>query len=266
MVTVNCPALPEGLLESELFGFKKGAFTGANSDQKGLFDRAEGSTIFLDEIGDLPPSLQTKLLRVLQNQEIRPIGAEKSHKINVRVLAATNQNLTSKIESGAFRSDLFYRLNVASLVMPPLRKIREDIPLLVSHFLSKAACELNTDPKGISDAVLEQIKSRAWPGNARELENLIRSWTATMTGGIIRSQDLATEVDVSSPENTIPDINGSYKVMKEQMIEQFTRDYICRLLKQTGGNISVTAKISGIKRQSLQKIVTRYGINVNEFR
>ena len=158
-ITVNCPALPEGLLESELFGHKKGAFTGADSDKKGLFDQAAGSTIFLDEIGDLPLSLQTKLLRVLQNREVTPVGAVKSHKIDVRIIAATNQHLTEKIGTGEFRADLFYRLNVANLVMPPLREIREDIPLLVNHFLAKSACELKTTTKQMGAEVLTRLQS-----------------------------------------------------------------------------------------------------------
>lgn len=266
MVTVNCPALPEGLLESELFGHKKGSFTGAETDKKGLFDRAEGGTIFLDEIGDLPLALQTKLLRVLQNQEIRPIGAEKSHKINVRVLAATNMDLSSGIESGDFRADLFYRLNVASLVMPPLKEIREDIPLLVNHFLKKSACELKTDLKSVSPELLEQLRKHDWPGNARELENAVMSWTATVAGSIIQAEDIAIEENGGFEMDIDLEMDGPYKLLKEKIIERFTREYVCRLLKQTNGNISVSAKISGIKRQSFQKIISRYQINVSDFR
>lgn len=266
MVTVNSPALPEGLLENELFGHVKGAFTGADGQRKGLFDQAEGSTILLDEIGDLSLSLQTKLLRVLQNQEIRPVGTAKSHKINVRILAATNQNLAFKLESGEFRADLFYRLNVASLVMPTLNDIRDDIPLLVNHFLSKSACELGTEPKLISSKVLKQLKAQDWPGNTRELENLIRSWTATISANLIEPEHISIEDSEGFETDINMDLEGSYKQQKEKIIEQFTLEYVCRLLKQTQGNVSVSAKISGITRQSLQKIINRYEINVTYYR
>ncbi len=266
MVTVNCPALPEGLLESELFGHVKGAFTGADSEKKGLFDSAEGSTIFLDEIGDLPLSLQTKLLRVLQNQELKPVGAGQSHKIDVRIIAATNQNLPEKIESGEFRADLFYRLNVANLVMPDLNKIKEDIPLLANHFLAKAAFELKTEAKMISAEVLERLQTTDWPGNTRELENAIRAWTATIPTDTVQLEHIDVEEAEGFGADIDLDLNGPYKQLKEKIIERFTKEYVCRLLKQTEGNVSISAKISGIKRQSLQKIINRYEINVRDYR
>lgn len=266
MVTVNCPALPEGLLESELFGHKKGAFTGADKDKPGLFEEAENSTIFLDEIGDLPLELQTKLLRILQNHEVQPIGAGKSHKVNVRVIAATNQNLPDKIERGLFRADLYYRLNVASLEMPPLSKLRDDIPLLTNHFLHKSACELNIQPKTIAQSALNLIVTRDWPGNTRELENFVRALTATIPEPQINLEHLNID---HSEKTAIPvemNLQGSYKDLKDQVIEQFTREYVCRLLHQTKGNVSQSAQVSGIKRQSLQKIINRYQIDVSSFR
>ncbi len=266
MITVNSPALPEGLLENELFGHTKGAFTGAEGQRKGMFDQAEGSTILLDEIGDLSFSLQTKLLRVLQNHEVRPIGAAKSHKINVRVLAATNKNLAGKVESGEFRADLFYRLNVASLVMPTLNEIRDDIPLLINHFLSKSAHELKTEPKLISSRVLEQLVAHDWPGNTRELENLLRFWTATISPKTIEPEHISIEETEEFGSDINVDLEGSYKQQKEKIIEQFTREYVCHLLKKNQGNISVSAKASGITRQSLQKIIHRYKINVIDYR
>ncbi len=266
MLTVNCPALPEGLLESELFGHTKGAFTGADTVKKGFFDQAEGSTIFLDEIGDLPPSLQTKLLRVLQNQEVTPIGSGKSHRVDVRILAATNQDLTSKIESGGFRADLFYRLNVASLVMPSLDDLKADIPLLVNYFLVKSACELDIEPKQVSRKVIDQLRTRSWPGNTRELENTIRSWTATIPGSLIQNEDILTEVPAVDYLQIDNNLEGPYKDLKDQVIEQFTREYVCHLLQKTNGNITLSAKLSGIKRQSLQKIIARYSIDVSEYR
>ncbi len=266
LVTVNCPALPDNLLESELFGHLKGAFTGADSNKRGLFDQAEGSTIFLDEIGDLPLSLQTKLLRVLHNQEIKPVGAEQTHQVDVRVIAATNQNLAAKIQSGEFRADLFYRLNVASLNMPALAEIHEDIPLLANHFLAKAACELKIEPKSLSPDVLNHLLLRDWPGNVRELENTIRGWSATIPDEKIQMRHV---IQIPKNDEAIqPDIpfEGPYKELKERVIESFTRSYVTRLLENTGGNISFSARVSGIKRQSLQKIINRYNINADDYR
>lgn len=266
MITVNCPALPEGLLESELFGHKKGAFTSADSEKKGMFDQAENGTIFLDEIGDLPLSLQKKLLRVLQNQEVKPIGANESHQVNVRVIAATNQDLNQKMENGEFRPDLFYRLHVATLTMPSLREIREDIPLFVNHFLSKSACELQVQAKTVSEDVIHYLKLLEWQGNIRELENLIRSWTATIEVAEIKMNHVAMDLKNTIQMPGTVSSDGSYKELKDQVIEGFTRSYISKLLEETRGNISLSAKISGIKRQSLQKIINRYDIDANHFR
>ncbi len=266
MVTVNCPALPEGLLESELFGHKKGAFTGAYEDKKGLFDQADGGTIFLDEIGDLPASLQTKLLRVLQNRELKPIGADKSHQIDVRVIAATNQDLNQKIEKGIFRADLFYRLNVASLIMPSLRELTEDIPLFIDHFLNKAACQLKADPKLMAPEVIEYFTKRDWPGNIRELENTIQGLCSVTEGSVIHLKDIpeiqvSDTVTISKNQFSIP-----YKELKESVIEKFTKTYIANLLEHTKGNITMSAKLSGITRQSLQKIINRYAIDAYRYR
>jgi DNA-binding NtrC family response regulator len=266
LVTVNCPALPEGLLESELFGHTKGSFTGALQNKKGLFDQADDGTIFLDEIGDLPNSLQTKLLRVLQSNEVKPVGANLSHHTNTRILAATNQDLAAKIESGNFRADLFYRLNVTSLLMPPLREISDDIPLLVKYFLEKTACELNIETKTTSADVLTFLISREWPGNTRELENTIRGWTATLSENVIQIEHISA---FGNPlTESAGDLMGeeTYKDLKDRAIEKFTRSYLTKLLTRTQGNVTLSAKISGIKRQSLQKIINRYGIDIESYR
>jgi DNA-binding NtrC family response regulator len=265
-VTVNCPALPEGLLESELFGHRKGAFTDARETKKGLFDQADGGTIFLDEIGDLSLPLQTKLLRVLQDREIRPLGSESSHRVDVRIIAATNQNLEEKIRTGLFRADLFYRLNVTSLHMPPLREIREEIPLLVGHFLARAASSLNIRPKTMAPGFLEELFGREWPGNIRELENTITGLVATTPGSVIdpRRAGARGPCDTGLPGEGEP--LGSYLEHKNQLIEHFTKEYLHRLFTQTRGNVSLSAQISGIQRQSLQKIINRYGITVDEYR
>lgn len=266
MITVNCPAIPAPILESELFGYRKGAFTGADGNKSGLFDEAHGGTILLDEIGDIPPEIQTKLLRVLQDKKIQPLGATESLTVDVRIITATNQNLARKIAENRFREDLYYRLCVATLTMPPLREIREDIPLLAEHFLAKAAQEQNIEEKRISQEGLEMLMKRDWPGNIRELENTIRGLCATTPGNILcsdRPRDGAKDLLPELEEKTI---SAPYKELKEKTIREFTLRYLRRLLEQTKGNVSLSAEISGIKRQSLQKIIKRYGIETEKYR
>ena len=272
MVTVNCPALPETILESELFGYKKGAFTNATTDKIGLFDHAQGGTIFLDEIGDLPPAMQAKLLRVLQDKQITPLGDTSSHKVDVRVLAATNQDLEKKIDTHAFREDLYYRLNVASLTMPPLREIIEDLPYFLAHFLEKLAREYDIPPKVVMPEVFDELQQRNWPGNTRELENTVREWYALIPGRIIALADLNLKPDrqagsaLNDSQTKAIDIAQPYKQLKAEAIDEFTRAYLHRLLTHTKGNVSLAAQISGIKRQSLQKIIKRYDISADLFR
>ena len=266
MVTVNCPALPESILESELFGYRKGAFTNAVSDKTGLFEQAGGSTIFLDEIGDLPLSVQTKLLRVLQDKTIKPLGSNKRFKVDVRIIAATNQDLRENMEEHRLRPDLFYRLNVATITMPPLREIKEDIPLLVEHFLKKAGCEQNIVPKKISVQVLNHILARDWPGNIRELENTIQGWTAVIPEDTIGPQHIPAARETQETHRQDSDFSKSYKELKDRAIGEFTLKYIYNLLEHTGGNVTLSAQISGIKRQSLQKVIKRYGIPTEKFR
>ncbi len=266
LVTVHCPAIPESILESELFGYRKGAFTGADRDQVGFFDQARGSTIFLDEIGDLPPGLQTKLLRVLQDKTVQPLGAGASHRVDVRIIAATNQDLEQRMAQNRFREDLYYRLNVASLVMPPLRRMREDIPLLVTHFLEKLAQEQNRPPKSISPQALDHLCHRDWPGNIRELENTLRGWCATTPGDVLTLDGTGDATDETSPQLNAGDLSLPYKVLKQETIRKFTLNYLHQLLAHTRGNVSLAAEISGIKRQSLQKIISRYGVDVEKYR
>ncbi len=266
MVTVNCPALPENILESELFGYKKGAFTNAAQDQPGLFAEARNSTIFLDEIGDISVPLQTKLLRVLQEKEIKPLGHNRTVKVDVRIIASTNQDLEKKIGDGTFRKDLYYRLNVARLEMPPLRHRREDIALLADRFLKSVAEELNVPPKTMAPGVLEWFLSHSWPGNVRELENTIQGLTALVKSDTIDVSHLPALkskpcVDLATPELSMP-----YKNLKERFLETFTTEYVTQLLTITGGNVSEAAQRSQIQRQSLQKIMKRYGIDPAQFR
>ncbi len=266
MVTVNCPTLPESILESELFGYKKGAFTNASHDKKGLFEEADGSTIFLDEIGDLPIQIQTKLLRVLQEKEIKPLGDNKTRKVDVRIIASTNQDLQKKMEENLFREDLYYRLNVATLKMPSLREIKEDIPLLVEHFMEKSACELGIEPKMITPEALEAFFAYDWPGNIRELENTIRGINAMTPESTIDVQHLPFKKKTSQISIKEFDLTEPYRVLKMRVLEEFTTKYVSNLLNKTHGNVTLAAEISGIKRQSLQKIIKKYNIPVEKFR
>lgn len=266
LITVNCPALPEGLLETELFGHTRGAFTGADREKKGLFEQADGGTIFLDEIGDLSLPLQTKLLRVLQNREIRKVGSARNRTVDVRILAATNQDLEQKIKRNEFRADLYYRLNVATLSMPPLREIREDIPLLADHFLKKSAAELGKTVHGFSPDLVAFLMENDWPGNIRELENTIHGWVAMATTPMITLETLPVPAQETVLEMPSADLAIPYKDLKSRFIDTFTLDYLDRLFTHTGGNVSLSAQISGIQRQSLQKIISRYGIDMSQYR
>jgi DNA-binding NtrC family response regulator len=269
-VMVNCPAIPEHLLESELFGYRKGAFTGADQNHAGLFCQADGGTICLDEIGDIPVTVQTKLLRVLQEQEIKPLGADKSTRIDVRIIASTNAELEKKISKGSFREDLFYRLAVLSLHMPCLCEIAEDIPLLADHFLKKVRAELNCAEKRFSTEALQTLSSHNWPGNTRELQNVVRRAVLFCAGSVIDSQHLmigspipgGTAVQKPNPEQGIT----PYKEAKDNCLDSFTRGYVHTLLKNTGGNVSQAARMSRLTRAALQKIMRRYGIDGDQFR
>jgi DNA-binding NtrC family response regulator len=271
LVTVNCPAIPEHLLESELFGHKKGAFTGALQDHKGLFLEAGGSSLLLDEIADIPVSVQTKLLRALQEQEIRPLGGNKNIKVDARILSTTNQDLEEKIRNKSFREDLFYRLNVVSVTTPSLRDISEDIPLLVHHFNHKVASELSTVPKKIRASVLDDLMRREWPGNVRELQNFIRRMIIFTPGDEV---DLTTLQAVDSQINS--QFNGRlsrdfnrqelYAEAKTRVVNNFTEGYVREVLSRTNGNISQAAKLAGMSRVALQKITRRLDIDTDDFR
>lgn len=269
-VMVNCPAIPEHLLESELFGYRRGAFTGANRDHAGLFFQAQGGTICLDEIGDIPVSVQTKLLRVLQEQEIKQLGAETSTKIDVRIIASTNADLEGKIAQGRFREDLFYRLDVLTLRMPSLNEIAEDIPLLADHFLKKVQLELGSNGKGFSQAALERLVAHNWPGNMRELQNVIRRAVLFCPGPEIDAHHLRIDSKTSlqgqeSKPGEIPVITP-YKEAKESCLDTFTRQYVQDLLQRNNGNISQAARMSHLTRAALQKIMRRYDIDGDRFR
>ncbi len=274
LIMVNCPAIPEHLLESELFGHKRGAFTGADRDSPGLFVAADGGSLCLDEIGDIPVSVQTKLLRVLQEQEVRPLGDTHTHKINVRIIASTNQDLEKKIIEHSFREDLFYRLNVVTLFTPSLCQIREDIPLIVDFFCRKVCCELGTSERKFSPEAVAVLKDRSWPGNVRELQNVVRQAILFSSSPVISAHDLLgfiTEDTTIQGEKylwpaTDNDSFVEYKEAKENILHKFTTDYVGQLLQLTHGNISKAANLSGLTRAALQKILQRMNIKADSFR
>lgn len=272
MIIVNCPALPEHILESELFGYKKGAFTGAEQDKDGLFLEANGSTILLDEIADIPVSIQTKLLRVLQEKEIQPLGQTHTIKVDVRVLASTNQNLEEKIERGEFREDLFYRLNVMTVTMPSLTAISSDIPLLAQHFLEMYAKEYDRPELEFQPEALQCLLRRPWKGNIRELQNTINRAVLLCHGNFITPADL---VDPEAGESlaTFEGLDDSacfltmtYKEAKQEVVKHFTRSYLTRALTDSKGNVSAAARNCGMERQALQRLMRRYRIKSHTFR
>lgn len=269
MVAVNCPALPEHILESELFGYTKGAFTGANKDKKGLFLEADASTILLDEIGDISTSVQTKLLRVLQEKEILPLGQTKTIKVDTRVIASTNQNLEKKIENGIFREDLFYRLNVVTVTMPSLKDIKEDIPLIASFFVNKFAKKYNKNCHLTPEATACLMK-REWKGNIRELQNTIKRAVLLGTGAEITPTGLSLDNGGSSNGNLekgFTCIYGlSYNEAKEKLMESFNKLYLSNALKAFKGNVTASAKASGIERQAFQRLMRRYKLRSEDFR
>ncbi len=268
-VRVNCPAIPEHLLESELFGHVKGSFTGAERSRKGLFLAASGGSMLLDEIGDIPPSVQTKLLRVLQEHEIRPVGSSETTKVNVRILATTNQDLEARIVSGTFREDLFYRLNVLTVHTPPLRERTEDIPLLAVHFLEQCCAEMRLPAKALSPGVLACLASTSWPGNVRELQNFVRRLAVFCPVELVEMSHLRQAEGGRSHRSSrasggLGESLAPYKQAKAKVLDDFTRRYLEQVLERTGGNVSKAARISGIERVSLQKIMKRMGARVTE--
>jgi two-component system response regulator AtoC len=254
-VAINCSALPENLLESELFGHKKGAFTGAVQDKIGLFEEAELGTIFLDEVNSMAVSLQTKLLRVLQERQIRKVGDNKSNPINVRVLAATNESLHDKIKTSNFREDLYYRLAVIPIEMPPLRERLDDIPLLVQHFLAKNAHSTNTEAKKIDPKATETLQSYRWPGNVRELENAVERACALCDDGLIRVQDLPPQVVRQASMPVLEASNGTLPVGQtlDEYIREQERRYIDETIKHNGGSREKAAKMLGISMATLYR-------------
>ena len=260
-VAVDCGALTETLLESELFGHVRGAFTGAVADKKGVFEEADGGTCFLDEIGDISSNMQAKLLRVLQEHEVRRVGGKDWIKVDVRIVAATNRNLTELVRKGTFRQDLYYRLNVVSVHLPPLRERAEDIPLLVAHFLRRYSQESGKAVTVVSDKAMKLLCGYAWPGNIRELENAIEQAVALSYQPILTPEDLPAEVwdDAASRFVEVSD-QEQFLFPDTPTLEEVKKRYVLHVLKGSGGNVSRTAKILNIDRRSLYRMLARYKI------
>jgi transcriptional regulator with PAS, ATPase and Fis domain len=262
---VDCTRFPEGMIESELFGHVKGAFTGAVADKMGLLELADGGSVFLDEIADLPLSLQAKLLRVLEEGEVRPVGGTRSKKIDVRFIAATNQDLEARVSRGDFRKDLFYRLNVVTLRVPPLRDRVEDIPLLARHFLIRFAREFGKAVTELHPSAVTDLVVYTWPGNIRELRNVIERAVMLCTGDRLTSKELALLLpSVAEGSAAADSLAGEeylcfpYSEAKEKVLETFTLRYIKGKLAAHGGNVTRAAQDSGVPRQHFQQIMKRY--------
>jgi DNA-binding NtrC family response regulator len=248
-IPVNCAAIPEQLLESELFGHMRGAFTDAKMDKRGLFEEAQKGTVFLDEISELPLMLQAKILRVIQEKEIRRVGATKSTPVDVRIIAATNLNLNEEVKGKRFREDLYYRLNVIELKLPPLRERREDIPLLVDAFLKKCGEARGKEMKGVSESALAMLMDYAWPGNVRELENVIERAVTLSLGEKISPDDLPSGVQGSRGDRRVLD-EAAEKTLPLHEIE---KEYIKKILEKMGGNKYQAAHVLGIDRKTLYR-------------
>jgi len=254
IIKINCAALPRELIESELFGSVKGAFTGAHSDREGLFRQAEGGTLFLDEISEMPVDTQSKLLRVLQDQEVRPVGGKTSYKTNCRIVAATNRKTDEAIKDGKLREDLFYRISAISVHLPPLRERREDIMPLANAFLKRFVAQANRPIRGFTPEAVERLTAFEWPGNVRQLQNEIQRAVLLCEGGDIDSTDLSI-TNVQAETDEVHDTNFT-------LLEGVERNAIVQMLRETGGNKLETAKRLGIGRQTLYNKIKAYGIEV----
>ncbi len=266
LVAVNCAALPENLLESELFGHEKGSFTSAVSQRRGRFEMADGGTLFLDEVGDVPAPMQAKLLRVLQERRFERVGGTESIEVDVRVIAATNRSLQRLVQEGKFREDLYYRLNVVKIDLPPLRDRLEDVPLLATHFAQKYARQ-GERPKQVTPEAMEILLAHSWPGNIRELENAIERACVTSRDEFIRPENLPREL-TAPPRNRVAgsvDLKRPLAELVAEMTGDLERRYLRRMLKKCRGNIGLCAKRSGLSRRTITDKVALYKIDRKEF-
>jgi DNA-binding NtrC family response regulator len=272
-VAVNCAALSDALLESELFGHEKGAFTGAERQRLGRFEMADGGTLFLDEIGDISPSMQVKLLRVLQSGQFERLGGSTPLRCDVRVVVATHRRLEDEVKAGRFRGDLFYRLNVVKLELPPLRERPEDIPLLASHFLAKLRSSSNPPVSEIHHEAMQALLDHSWPGNVRELENAIRAAVALSDGPILHREALPTTVAPPPAEGrraggdaSLIDVNRPLSELTAELVGRVEREYFAQLLANYRGNLARCARHSGLSRRGVTQKLLRHGLNLEEYR
>lgn len=269
LITVNCTAISENVIESELFGHVKGAFTGAWKDKKGLVAMADGGTIFLDEIGDLNPSMQTKLLRLIQEGEYKPVGSTNTQKADIRFIAATNHNLDADIQKGKFREDLFYRLNVIRLEMPSLKERREDIPLLAHHFLKKYNLLYQKNINGITSRAITRLCTKEFSGNIRELENIIERGVIFCRSENLDTIDILMKPDEHANELSMLDeeiLGRPFREARDAIMIRFFRHYIQARLRESNGNISQAAETAGIQRQYMHRLMKQVGLEAEGFK
>ncbi len=255
-VAINCAAIPENLLESELFGYKKGAFSGAVGDKKGLFTQAHHGSFFMDEISEMPLTMQSKLLRVLEEREFYPLGGNQTIKVDTRIITASNKDLEAQVAQKLFREDLYYRIHVILVKLPPLRERKEDIPLLARHFLKKCTLEMNKNMRGFTAPALQKMLEHSWPGNVRELENAIESAVALALGEEITEELLLPKYDLQT---------ASIKPLKKAK-DDFLKNYLVQLIEFTGGNVSQAAKLAGKYRADLYELLKKYKLDPSSFR
>jgi two-component system response regulator HydG len=264
-VAVNCGAIAESLLESELFGHVKGAFTGALEGRKGIFEEAAKGTVFLDEVGELPLAIQVRLLRVLQEHKVKPVGANQERPVDVRIVAATNRDLSAEVSAGRFRQDLYYRLNVVAIETPPLRERLEDVALLAQHFLEKHGARHGRNVKTFAPGAIELLARYPWPGNVRELENVIERAVVLARGEVIGESELPSVVKGTAPMSTRTRAKTIDLPLAESRAE-FERRYLSDLLARVNGNLSSAAKIAGLDRSNLRRLLRRHQIEVASMR
>jgi two-component system response regulator AtoC len=261
-VPVDCASLSESLLESEIFGHEKGAFTGAHRTRPGLLEFATGGTFFMDEVGKMPRSIQSKFLRVLQEKSLRRVGGNEQLPVDARVVAATNLDIAEAVKGGQFREDLYYRLNVVRIHLPPLRERREDIPLLAAHFLKQFSTETPRPVEGISAGAMSLLEAYDWPGNVRELENVVeRAVFLTDTPTISRDSLPAHISSQTAGEVPTTDTSASFKEAKSQWIDLFEKKYLRDLLRRHNGNITLAAQEAGINRKTIHRLIAKHRLN-----
>ena len=258
-IRINCAAIPENLLESELFGYERGAFTGASNKKLGKFELAHGGTLFLDEISEMPLGMQVKLLRVLQEKEFERVGGTRTIKVDTRIIAATNRNLAQMVDEGLFREDLYYRLNVVTIQVPPLRERKEDIRLLAAHFTKEAAAKLNKPVRGVSDEVIELFEAYDWPGNVRELKNVCDRAVVLARGLLITRDELPATLQPGFQESIGVKLGAGQTL--QEILGDVERNIVLQALKEHNYNRTKTAQALGISRRTLYGKIKEYGLD-----